>query len=48
MPVQIGAPDCFKNRFRCSSLLHRPSNQTVPQAQLGYYLAGLLEGDGHI
>lgn len=35
VPVQIGAPDCFKNSVRCSSLLHTTSNH------LGYYLAGL-------
>ena len=26
VPVQIGAPDCFKNSVRCSSLLHTTSN----------------------
>ena len=40
VPVQIGAPDCFNNSVRCSSLLHTTSNQ-APPAELGYYLAGL-------
>lgn len=47
VPVQIGAPDCFKNSVRWSSLLHTTSNQ-APPPDPGYYLAGLWEGDGHI
>lgn len=40
VPVQIGAPDCLKSYARLISTL-RPSN-------LGPYLAGLWEGDGHV
>lgn len=41
LPVQIGAPDCNKYSGGSVNLLRKPSN-------LGPYLAGLWEGDGHI
>lgn len=40
VPVQIGAPDCIKYVVRRSS--------NTSSSNLGYYLAGLWEGDGHI
>jgi len=30
LPVQVGAPDCFKNSVRWSSLLHNPSHTHLP------------------
>ena len=58
LPVQVGAPDylnhlnkqmtCFfsidtnNNKFNLSHI------ENITQPTLGHYLAGLLEGDGHI
>ena len=41
LPVQVGAPDCIKYSNRFVNTLDKPSN-------LGSYLAGLWEGDGHL
>ena len=56
VPVQIGAPDCFKNSVRRSSTLLKyksiDSEKNMPglnfPSNIRYYLAGLWEGAGQI
>ena len=58
LPVQVGAPDylnLFKKQMTCFYFIDTNNNkfnlshiENITQPTLGHYLAGLLEGDGHI
>lgn len=51
VPVQLGAPDMANLKFHPDSSAKREiykSKQQISTLNLGAYLAGLYEGDGHI